>query len=527
MTAKPRNSIIWTAAVASLLAVGAGSGYWWAHRAMAGDETARVSGPNSGNSAAPGDPKILYWHDPMVPAQKFDKPGKSPFMDMQLVPVYAGEAGEGGDVRVNPNVAQNLGIRLGTVTNVMLSSRLRAVGSVAFDERALELVQSRVEGFVTHLNVRAALERVRRGQSLAMILAPQWLEAEQEYLALLDAGSKRAQALREAARQRLVVLGVPEETIQAVETTRKTTATTSVVAPIDGVVTELGVREGATFMAGTSLFRINGLAKVWVNAQIPEAKVSMIPMGSGVEAQATGWPGVTFKGRVIALLPQVDPQTRTFTARIALENPGYRLFPGMFVTLEFTGPTGEPSLVVPSEAIITTGERNVVIAAREGGGFDVVNVTLGAEQDGQTAILAGLTEGQSIVLSGQFLIDSEASLKSTANRLGTASAPVAIDGVGQPDGTVGASPTTQHLAQGTITAITPDSITIAHGPVPSLHWSAMTMGFTPPAQGVPKKLKVGDRVSFSFMAQDAGRFQIDRISALDQSAESVAPDSTP
>ena len=518
MTTQRMNAMSWAAAGALLLVVGAGAGYWWAHRSMAADGAANFGSPAKGRQAAPGDPKILYWHDPMVPAQKFDKPGKSPFMDMQLVPVYAGGASEGGDVQVNPNVTQNLGIRLGTVTKVMLSTRLRAVGSVAFDERALELVQSRVEGFVTHLDVRAPLERVRRGQSLAVIVAPQWVEAEQEYLALLDADSERAQTLLDAARERLVVLGVPEATIRTVETSRKTSATTTVAAPIDGVVTELGVREGATFMAGTSLFRINGLATVWVNAQIPEAKVSMIPMGSSVEAQAIGWPGATFNGRVIALIPQVDPQTRTVTARIALENPGHKLFPGMYVALEFTGPTGEPTLVVPSEAIITTGERNVVIAAHEGGGFDVVNVTLGAEQDGQTAILAGLTEGQSIVLSGQFLIDSEASLKSTVNRLGTSSTPVAA---------VGVSPTTRHLAQGTITAITPGSITISHGPVPPLHWPAMTMGFKPPAQGVPKELKVGDRVSFSFMAQDAGRFQIDGISALDRSAGSVGAESTP
>ena len=406
MTMQRMNAMSWVVAGAALLAVGVSGGYWWA----------QVGAPVQEKNAAPGEGKVLYWHDPMVPAQKFDKPGKSPFMDMQLVPVYAGQAAE-GSVQINPTISQNLGLRLGTATKVSLNARLRAVGSVAFDERALELVQSRVEGFVTHLYVRAPLERVRRGQPLAVILAPQWLEAEQDYLALLDADSERAQALRAAARQRLAVLGVPEVTIRTVETTRKTSATTTVVAPIDGVVTELGVREGAAFAAGGSLFRINGLETVWVNAQIPEARISMVPIGAKVTAQATGWPGASFKGRVIALLPQLDPDTRTVTARIALANPGYKLFPGMYMTLEFAAASTAPGLVVPSEAIITTGERSVVIAAHAGGGFDVINVTPGAEQDGQTAILAGLTEGQSIVLSGQFLIDSEASLKSTVNRL--------------------------------------------------------------------------------------------------------------
>jgi membrane fusion protein, copper/silver efflux system len=404
-----------------LLALGAGGGYWWAHRMM-------MSGPAAGSppssadvtdqsGAASDKGKVLYWHDPMKPDVKFDKPGKSPFMDMQLVPVYANEGNEGGGVRVSPGVVQNLGIRLGKVEKVSLPSGLRAVGSVVFDDRLVEVVQARVEGYITRLDVKAPLERVRRGQPLANILAPQWLEAQQEYLTLMDARSQSAGVVRDAARQRLMVLGVPEAAIRAVETKRETNANTTVVAPINGVVTELGVRDGAAFMAGASLFRINGLATVWVNAQIPEAQVSRVPLGSSVEAHAIAWPGKTFKGRVIAFLPQVDPQTRTLTVRVALDNPDFRLSPGMWVTLDFTAPVNEPQLVVPSEAVIVTGQRSVVIVAREGGSFDVVNVSTGVDQGGQTPILSGLKEGQSIVLSGQFLIDSEASLTATVNRL--------------------------------------------------------------------------------------------------------------
>ena len=531
MTTTRMNAATWIGAAVVLLALGAGGGYWWAHRTMsAGESMAASAGdPQSAPDASGGKRKILYWHDPMVPAQKFDKPGKSPFMDMQLVPVYADEAGGGAAVQVSSSAAQNLGIRLGKVEKVALSTRLHAVGSVAFDERLLELVQSRVEGYITGLHVKAPLEHVRRGQPLAEILAPQWQEAEQEYLALLDADSARAQGMRDAARQRLIILGVPEPTIRAVEMTRKTSATTTVTAPIDGVVTELGVRNGASFMSGASLFRINGLATVWVNAQIPEAKVSMAPIGTKVEAHATGWPGTSFKGEVIALLPQVDPMTRTLTARIALENPERKLSPGMFVALDFTGSASEPQLVVPSEALIVTGERTVVIAAHDGGGFDVVNVTTGGEQDGRTAILSGLKEGQSIVLSGQFLIDSEASLKSTVNRLEAAPA---ADGslttqagagasgaasAGTATGETGRAQANQHLAQGVIKEITPQTVTISHGPVPSLQWPAMTMGFKAPARGFPRELKPGDQVSFAFSAQAGGSFQIESITRLEPS----------
>jgi Cu(I)/Ag(I) efflux system membrane fusion protein len=421
MTIKQFSKIKWFAGALALLAVGVVGGDWWAHRMMS--EPAADSPTSAGNGANPlgaaaSNAKPLYWYDPMIPNQHFGKPGKSP-MGMEMVPKYSDADSEGGGVRVSSGVVQNLGIRLGKVEKAGLKSGLHAVGSVAFDDRLVAVVQARVEGYVTRLNVKAPLERVHRGQPLATILAPQWLAAQQEYLALVDARSQSAEALQQPARQRLVVLGVPDAAIRAVETKHETNATTTLVAPIDGVVTELGVRDGAAFMAGANLFRINGLATVWVNAQVPESQVSMVPLDSTVEAHATAWPGKRFKGRVIAFLPQVDPQTRTLGVRIALDNPDFQLSPGMWVALDFTAPAREPQLVVPSEAVIVTGERSVVIVADGKGSFDVVNVSTGVEQDGRTPILSGLKEGQSIVLSGQFLIDSEASLTSTVNRLKT------------------------------------------------------------------------------------------------------------
>lgn len=493
----------WLAAVIAALVAGVALGYIVAQQ-RTGDAAAQPAASDKEGR------KVLYWHDPMVPGQKFDKPGKSPFMDMDLVPVYADEAGEGG-VRINPTVAQNLGIRLGTVEKAVLRQQLNAVGNVAFDERLLELVQARVTGYITRLYVKAPLEHVRRGQPLAEILAPEWLSAQQEYLALFDAKSASAPLIRDAARERLVVLGVPESTIRAIEADRKTHPTTTIYAPIDGVVTELAVREGAAFMAGAPLFRINGLKSVWVHAQVPEAQVAMVSRGAKATVRATGWAGETFAGRVIALLPEVDPETRTLTVRIALDNPHDRLAPGMYASLAFAGPEDEPQLLVPSEAVIMTGERSVVIVAREDGGFDVANVTVGADADGKTSILSGLKGGQSVVLSGQFLIDSEASLKSTVTRLETAA------GTEAAQAPAGDTPqTTHHLTEGTLKAIKPDEITIAHEPVPSLNWPAMTMGFKPPEKGLPEDLKVGDRVSFSFTQTVQGGFQLESITPLDE-----------
>jgi Cu(I)/Ag(I) efflux system membrane fusion protein len=449
--------------------------------------------------AADGERKVLYWHDPMVPNVKFDKPGKSPFMDMQLVPVYADNANGGAQVKVSANTVQNLGVRLGKVESAAVESRLSAVGTVAFDEELLEVVQARVEGYVSRLHVKTTLTPVRRGQPLVDVVAPAWLAAQEEYLSLLDATSSRGVEIRAAARQRLIVLGVPESAIRRLESERKTTASTTIYSPADGVVSELGVREGASFMAGAPLFRINSLRNVWAVAQIPEVQVSAVAPGGTVTVQATAWAGEEFKGRVVAILPDVDAATRTLPVRVEIDNPRSRLVPGMFVSLHFAAPAAAPQLVVPSEAVIVTGERSVVIVAREEGGFDVADVKLGAESGGQTVILSGLEEGQSVVLSGQFLIDSEASLKSAVSRIASS------DSAGE---TASAS----HRTTGKVVSITPTAVTIAHEPVPSLQWGEMTMPFAPPATGMPADITVGDTVQFDFSDAGDGQFRIESIS---------------
>jgi len=398
------NRTTFVSALAAMLIAGAALGYWLA----SGREARAPENPAS-------ERQVLYWYDPMKPDVKFDKPGPSPFMDMPLVPRYADEE-KSAAVRIDPAVVQNLGIRTAPVQKVTFAPRLTAVGSVAFDDRLLETVAARVDGTIVRLYVKAPLERVRRGQPLAEIVAPQWRAAEEEYLALLDAESDRARDIRAAARERLAVLGVPEGAIRRLEATRRTGATTTLVAPVDGVMTELAVREGSVFLAGAPLFRVNGLGTVWVEARIPEAQAGQIPAAATVRAHAAAWPGVAFDGKVEALLPDVDRETRTLPVRITIANPDRRLAPGMFVSLEFDGGQGEPRLVVPSEALIVTGARSVVVVKRDGG-FAVADVTAGAESGGMTEILSGLSEGEAVVVSGQFLIDSEANLRSAATRL--------------------------------------------------------------------------------------------------------------
>jgi len=365
--------------------------------------------------------RVLYWHDPMVPGPKFDQPGKSPFMDMQLVPVYAEDATERGGVAIDPRLQQNLGVRTTKAVAGSLSSAVSAVGNVAYNERDVVLVQARSNGFVEKLYVRAALDPVRKGQPLAELYVPEWVAAQEEYLSAKRLRSNvdalALGGLADAAAQRMRLAGMSDEQIRAVDARGSVQPRFTITSPIAGVVGELSAREGMTVAAGAPLFRLNGLATVWVNAEVPEGAAAEVRPGIAVEARTPALPGSVFKGRVNAILPEVNATTRTLKARIELANPGGRLVPGMFATIDFA-PTRLSSVVlVPSEAVIRTGKRTIVIVAQGVGRFLPVDVETGSESRGQTEIRKGLRDGDSVVVSGQFLIDSEANLKAAITRM--------------------------------------------------------------------------------------------------------------
>jgi Cu(I)/Ag(I) efflux system membrane fusion protein len=431
--------------------------------------------------------KVLYWYDPMYPQQKFDKPGKSPFMDMQLVPKYADEA-EAGTVAISPQVVQNLGVRTIEAKTGSIESRFEAVGSVAYNERGVVQLQARATGFVEKLHARAPLDAVREGAPLVEILYPEWTGAQEEFLFLLKSGSP----LAAAARQRLVLLGMSEAEIVAVEREGKARARVMLRAPISGVVAELGVREGMTVMPGAPLFKLVDLSTVWVNAEVPETQAAWLRPGSVVEARVAAYPDAAFHGVVGAILPEVTSATRTVRARIELANPGARLKPGMFATLVFRARRGAAAVLVPSEAVIRTGTRDVVVVALGDGRFRATQVEVGAEAGGQSEIRRGLAAGDKVVLSGQFLIDSEANLTGTLARL---------------EG--------NHKGVGKIVSVdaAKGKVDLDHQPIVSLQWPAMSMEFSVADKRQLAALKPGDRVEFELRAKpDAdGSYVIERI----------------
>ena len=419
------RNVLALAVAAALVAGGVAAGYWLAGHRGHDTNPAAARAATAAPAAPSSERKPLYWHDPMYPQQKFDKPGKSPFMDMDLVPVYADEGGDASSVSVSPRVMQNLGVRLALAEEGSLQTRVEAVGAVAFDERSVVVIQARVNGFVEKLFVRAPLDAVARGQPLVEILAPEWVAAQEEYLALRRSPAASPE-LRAASRQRLLLAGIPDATLAQVEADGKTRAKITITAPIDGVVAELGAREGMTVAPGAMLFRINGLSTVWVNAEVPEAHAGALRPGEQVIASVPAYPGERFAGRITAILPEVNAATRTLKARVELANTGGKLKPGMYATLDFAPRGARKAVLVPSEAVIRTGQRDVVMVAEGAEGqqrFRAVEVEVGTESGGRTEIRKGLEPGTKVVSSGQFLIDSEASLKATTARMGEAAAP--------------------------------------------------------------------------------------------------------
>ena len=436
--------------------------------------------------------KVLYWHDPMVPGPRFDKPGKSPFMDMDLVPVYADEQAEAG-TRVSPGVQQNLGIRTAKVTRTQVATSFDAVGTVQFDERLTEAVQTRVNGYVERLLVRAPMEYVRRGQPLAVVYAPDWLAPQNEYLALKRAGVADDVVL--AARERMRAMSIPEALIQQSEHVGAAQARFSVPAPVSGVVAELGVREGVAVTPGMTLFRIAGLEKVWAVAEVPEAQAVRLQRGQKVRAALQADASQTFEGELKEILPQVSSSTRTVQARFEVANKGGRLTPGMLLRLQLAGAVTS-RLVVPAEAVIRTGTRAVVIVRRQNGSFEPRDVGLGADLGDQLEVVQGVAEGDEVVASGQFLVDSEARLKSALG--GMTAAGQAASTASPSASAAKAPPARVFTAQGKVEKVERDAITFSHGPVPELKWPAMTMAFGKPHPGDFPGVKPGDSVTFQF-----------------------------
>jgi Cu(I)/Ag(I) efflux system membrane fusion protein len=475
------------------MVLGGAGGFWFAQQRMSG-----VPGiaPEQ-NLNSPDERKALYWYDPMYPQQKFDKPGKSPFMDMQLVPQYASGSSDPATVSIDPGLTQNLGLRFATVTRGGFDSSLDVSGVLAFNERDVAVIQARTPGFVERVYAHAPGDLIKANAALADILVPEWAAAQTEFLALN--GSADADLLT-AARQRLRLTGMPTALIAQVERGGKVQPYLTLTSPIAGVLQELNIRTGMTVATGETLARVNGLSNVWLAVAVPESDAGSITVGQAVEARLPAFPGTMLNGKVSAILPETNADSRTLRVRVELPNPNGHLRPGLTAQVRLSHSTGHDVLWVPSEAVIRTGRRALVMLAEDAGRYRPVEVQLGQESDGRTAIVKGLDEGQKVVTSGQFLLDSEASLKGIVASSEVASPP-------------SATASGLHEAQGQIVEISDKEVTLAHGPFKTLGMPGMTMTFPLASPALMQGLKTGDKVHVAVSQTDDGL----RVERLDKS----------
>lgn len=471
----------WKAPTALLLALAAGgaSGYWFAQQK-----------PSLAPAAASSDSsarKPLYWYDPMYPQQRFEAPGKSPFMDMQLVPKYAEADESEASVHVEPGIQQNLGVRLATVSRGQFDRTLEVTGVLAFNDRDVALLQARAAGFVERTYSRAPGDVVPAGAPIADVLVPEWAALQEEFVALHQAGPE----LLAAARQRLLLAGMPAGLVDRIARSGRVQPVITLSAPIAGVIQALDVRPGMTLAVGAPVARINGLGEVWLEAAVPEVQAAGLQLGQTVDARLPALPGHPVAGTLASILPENDRQSRTLRLRIELPNPDGQLRPGMTAQVSLALAGRADVLQIPSEAVIRTGKRDLVMLAEDHGKFRPVQVRLGAENEGRVMVLQGLDEGQRIVASGQFLIDSEASLKGIEVRTAQ-------------DATPKVTTPALHEADGRIVGISEQGLTIAHGPFVTLGMPGMTMTFALARPELAQGLKVGERVRFGVRQGNAG-----------------------
>jgi Cu(I)/Ag(I) efflux system membrane fusion protein len=412
------NKLLILATLLIGLAAGAAASWWVLQSRPDTDPPTAPTAVSSPSAAPVAEKKVLYWYDPMAPDQHFDKPGKSPFMDMELEPMYADESADdagGSGVAIDPRTQQNLGVRTAAAQRERLWRRVDTVGTVMADETRVQAVQARAEGYVERLHVRALNAPVARGQLLAEVYSPDLLAAQEEYRVALRGREDAAWVA--AARQRLVLLGIPEAQIARIEAGGESARRVAYHAPASGVIAELGVQEGSSVSAGMPMFRIADFSRVWVIAEVVEDQAGWIAPGKQAEVTLAALPGKTFEGRVDYLYPEFNRDARTLKVRIVLDNPGLRLKPGMYAQVTLFGGASAETVVVPSEAVIATGKRSLVMVREGAGRFRPVAVKTGIESEGRTQILAGLEGGEQVVISGQFLIESEAQLKGALDRL--------------------------------------------------------------------------------------------------------------
>ncbi len=440
----------------------------------------------------------LYWVAPMDPNYKRDKPGKSP-MGMDLIPVYAdnlaGANDKPGTVKIDPSVENNLGVKTAAVELAKLSPRIETVGYIAFDESKLWQTNVRVSGWVEKLYINAVGEQVKKGDVLFTLYSPELVKAQEE---LLNAKRTGRDGLVKGATERLLSLGVDREQINQVIRRGKASQTIEIKALANGVIASLNIREGGYLSPAQAVISAGPLHEVWVDAEVFERQAHWLTNGSQASMTLDALPGKAWQGEVDYVYPILDPKTRTLRMRLKFANPNGELKPNMFANITLQPVSDSEVLTVPKSSVIRSGGMTRVVLAEGEGKYRSARIETGREADDKVEVLLGLNQGDRIVTSAHFMLDSESSQSADLSRI---------------NGVEAAAETA--WAKGEITDLMADHgmLTINHQPVPEWNWPGMTMNFNA-AQGVDlSALQKGQAIEFEMEKTPEGQYQIIAVKA--------------
>ncbi len=444
----------------------------------------------------------LYWVAPMDPDYRRDEPGLSP-MGMDLVPVYD-EGDDGADVTISPTVQQNLGVRLGIATMGEFRQQVDAVGYTAWDQSTIQTLHPRAEGWLEQFNVASVGDRVSAGQILYQLFSPRLVSAQREYL-----NADGNAALRKAAEDRLLALGVTPAQVTELASSNDVSAQLAYRAESDAVVSAIGAREGSYVTPADTILTLASLDRIWLDVEVPSTAMSWMEVGLPVTAKFPAYPAEQWQGQVALVYPELDPVTRSLRLRLEIDNPDHRLKPNMFASVQVEGPTRHNVVSVPTEAVIRSGQGARVLLATGEGRFTVQPVRTGVTRGDRIEILEGLNDGMQVVTSGQFLLDSEANGEQAMARLNAAGSDSDLDPeqVNDQQEDTGTAPATL-TGTGTIQSISDNRVMLDHGPIPELNWPSMVMGFQIMPRVDLSDFAEGDEIEFDFMSMPAGGYSI-------------------
>lgn len=443
--------------------------------------------------------KPLYWVAPMDSNYRRDEPGKSP-MGMDLIPVYEETMSDDhgpGAVKISPHVINNLGVRTANVEFTNLDTEISTVGYVQYDEDKLLHIHPRVDGWIEKLYVKAAGNPVEKGQPLYTLYAPQLVNAQEEFLIALKRNNS---SLISAARERLAALQLSTSFIKELERLRKVKQTITFYSPQAGVVAGLKIREGFYVQPGTTLLSIAKLDQVWVEAEVFERDSALVKEGLSVEMKLDYLPGKTWSGVVDYVYPTLNSKTRTLRVRLKFDNPNFELKPNMFAQVSIRANSSENVILVPKEAVIRTGKQDRVVLALGGGQFKSIEVSVGRVSQDNIEVLQGLNQGDIVVTSAQFLIDSESSKSSDFKRMSVAEMPSSV------------------WVEGDVNSVMAEHrmVNITHGEVTAWDWPEMTMDFTLADSVDVELLKAGQSLHFELSKGTDENYEITGIHIMSE-----------